>query len=152
MTSRTRFNTFIDDAHGFLVVRPIGDLPGPEFAARVIDFYRSLEAPWRYNRIIDGRRHDAYMTDQDRATIAEAWAGITSGIDYRALVALVVRDRWEKLRLPEISAQFPNETVCCFCDYHEAVGWVLSQDRQQFLSNLGQVPVRRRDEHAIDGL
>ncbi len=65
MTKPYRFTTFVDEANGFLVIRPIGNMPGPDFAARVIEFYRSIEAPWTNSRIIDGRRHDGYASDAD---------------------------------------------------------------------------------------
>ncbi len=61
-------------------------------------------------------------------------------------------DRWEKLRLPEVSRQFPHETICYFSDYHEAVGWILANDRPDFLANLGETTLRRPDAHAIDGV
>ena len=40
-----------------MVVRPIGEMTGPVMAARVVEAYRSVDTPWRYNRIVDLRRY-----------------------------------------------------------------------------------------------
>ncbi len=48
-----------------------------------------------------------------------------------------------------MSPQFPNETICLFSDYHEAVGWLLEDDRDAYLSGLGAVQTRRRDADKI---
>ena len=152
MTEPFRFYTFIDDEHSFFVIRPIGELPGPEHAARVIAFYRSLDRPWRYNRLIDFRRHAAYVSDADRGAIAEAWAEITRGVDYHARVAIVARDAWEKLRLPQMAQDFPNETICFFSDYHEAAGWLQAQAPDAYLAALRKVVAPRRDDDDIEGI
>jgi hypothetical protein len=141
MSSKPRFNFYIDTQNRLLVVRPIGDIPGPEMAARVVAVYRSVEAPWTFNRIVELRRYNGYVAKEDRALIASAWAEITAGIEYKTHVAMVVGDRYEKLRLPEVCEQFPNETICYFLDYHEAVGWLLSVEKAQYLDELGEVTV-----------
>ena len=137
MSSQPRFSFHVDRENGFLVVRPIGDMSGPDMAARVIEAYQSVVAPWTFGRIIDLRRHTGYVAMEDRALIANAWAEMTAGIAYHAHVAMVVRDSYERLRLPEVSAQFPNETICYFLDYHEAVGWILASEKAKYLSDLG---------------
>lgn len=150
MTGRAKFNVFIDKDDRFLVIRPIGPLPGSELAARVIEFYRSLEAPWKFDRIVDLRRYEGYIATADLDYAATEWDQMTVGIEYSVKVAMVVRDAYEKLRLPEISERFPQETICYFSDYHEAVGWILAKDDGRYLSGLGDVPVRRREAGAID--
>ncbi|MBP2159091.1 MULTISPECIES: hypothetical protein [Asticcacaulis] len=149
MTSGPKFNTFIDEAHRFLVIRPIGAMFGAELVERVMQLYRSLKAPWTYNRIVDLRRYDGHITTADLDNAAAAWEEISAGIDYRLSVAMVVRDAYEKLRLPEISERFPNETICYFSDYHEAIGWILAEDHSRYLDGLGPIPQRRRDVGAI---
>lgn len=134
VSMRTRFNFIEDNVSRILVVRPIGDLPSKAFADHVIEAYSSVEQPWTYNRIIDLRRHHVYVTNDDRAGIAKAWAGITAGIQYQAFVAMLMRDTFEKLRLPEISVDFPNETVCLFNEYQDAVSWLIGS------SSNGQMP------------
>ena len=140
MAQKSRFTFHIDEQHRFMVVRPIGEMTGPVMAARVVEAYRSVDTPWRYNRIVDLRRYQGYVAKEDRALIASAWADITKGIEYRARVAMVVRDSFEKLRLPELSEQFPHETICYFLDYHEAVGWVMAADHEGYLANLDGLP------------
>lgn len=149
MTTKSRFNVFMDQEHRFLVIRPIGPIPGAEVGARVLEFYGSVDAPWTFNRIVDLRRHDGYVSNSDLDAIATGWAEMTKGIAYRAHVAMVVKDAYEKLRAPEISSRFPNETICYFSDYHEAVGWIIAVDQSQYLANLGAVPERMRDSGSI---
>ena len=138
---RNRFNFIQDEKSRLLIVRPIGDLPGDVFARNVIEAYSRVEAPWTYNRIIDLRRHDGYVSDGDRGRIAAAWAEITAGITYRAYVAMLMHDALEARRLPQIHADFPHETICIFSDYHEAVGWVLAADQADYLAGLSECPV-----------
>ncbi len=149
MTSRAKFNLHVNDEHRLLVLRPIGAMAGSEIASRTVEFYRSLDAPWTYNRIVDFRRYDAYVSREDLDFIAAGWADITAGVQYRAYVAMVVREAYEKLRLPEVSQRFPNETICYFSDYHEAVGWLQAVDQTRYLANLGALPLRARDGETI---
>ena len=149
MTAAWRFSFLVDQDNKLLVVRPIGSVPSADFADKVVSAYGSLEEPWRFNRIIDMRRLVGYIDDQDRGRIAKRWAEITTGVTYTAKVAMLAADRFEKLRLPEICRDFPNETICFFTNYNEAVGWLLATDGDDFLSKLGDAPVSRRHEHAI---
>ena len=95
------------------------------------------------------RRLVGYVGDEDRGRIAQRWAEITAGVTYSAKVAMLAADRFEKLRLPEICQDFPNETICFFTNYNGAVGWLLAPNGDDFLSKLGDAPVSRRHEHAI---
>ncbi len=149
MTVAWRFSFLVDQDNRFLVVRPIGIMPGPEFADKVISAYGSIEEPWRFNRIIDMRRLVGYIGDEDRGRIAKRWSEITARVTYSARVAMLAADRFEKLRLPEICRDFPNETICFFTNYNEAVGWLLASDGDDYLSKLGDAPVSRRHELAI---
>lgn len=149
MSSKARFNFFVDDRNRFLVVRPIGPLSGPDLAAHVIEAYRNIEAPWTFNRIVDLRRHTSYFTKADRGLIASAWSELTAGVKYHAHVAMVVREAYEKVRLPELCEQFPNETICYFLNYHEAVGWILAADQAKYLSGLSELFISPVDSDAI---
>ncbi len=147
--TRSKF-VFIDDKDSLLlIVRAIGDMPGDVLADNIIAAYRSVKAPWTYGRIIDLRRHTGYVSDGDRGRIARAWAEITAGVEYHAHVAMLMHDPYERLRLPKISNDFPKETICLFSDYHEAVGWHLAADRDQYLQGLGDCPISRRHDQAI---
>jgi len=147
---QSRFNFIEDKENRLLIVRPVGDIPGDLFAQHVIEAYRGVEMPWTYNRIIDMRRHTGHVEDKDRGAIAKVWAELTAGISYRAYVAMLMRHTYEKVRLPQISTDFPNETICVFNDYHEAVGWVLAPDRMQFLAGHGDAPPTGQDGAEIE--
>lgn len=152
MTEQFRFNRFVDKARGYIVIRPIGYLSGAEYIERTLEFYRSLGTPWVYNRIIDMRRYEGVVTSQNRADLAAAWGEITSGVDYRTHVAMVMQDPRETLHNSSVSAECPSETVCVFCDYHQAVGWVLSSDRKGFLKSLASPAPKIPASHLIDAL
>ncbi len=147
--TRTRFVFIQDKDNHLLIVRAIGDLPGNVVADNIIEAYRSVEAPWTYRRVIDLRRHTGYVSDGDRGRIAAAWGEITSGVVYHAYVAMLMHDSYERMRLPKISADFPNETICVFMDYHEAVGWLLAPDRDGYLKGLGEPSTSARRDDAI---
>jgi len=119
-----RFQHFIDQDHKVLVVRVIGDMPHSEMADNLFDVYAKLGDPWNWSRIIDFRRFEGVVTIADIEDVAQRWAELTRGQEYRSKYAVVSLDPLEKLRVPAASALFPNETVCHFSDYHEALAWV----------------------------
>jgi len=97
-----------------MVVRPIGPLVGSDFAARVVEFYHSLDSRRMFNRIIDPRRYDSFICNADLDHITSGWARITPGVDYRTKVTMVVRDAHEKLLLAEVSARFLSAISAIF--------------------------------------
>ncbi len=149
MAIRYRFNFIVNDDDRIIIVRPIGDIPGAMLVDLLLNAYSNVTAPWTYNRVNDFRRYEGYLEDVHLAELARRWSEWTAGISYHSHVAILPRHAFEKLRLPEISPQFPNETICFFGDYHEAVGWVLSADRGNFLAGLGKLGPPRADEGAI---
>ena len=136
MNTRRSLNFIVSNAHGFLVVRPIGDLVPDDLADAIIEAYKSVEAPWRYNRIIDFRRYKGYLGDDFRAAIGRRWADMTAGISFHSFIAVVFRGAHEKFRRPETTSAFPSDTLCYFTDYHEAVGWLLAEDKDAYLASL----------------
>lgn len=141
--TRGRFNFILNKSHRLMIVRPIGDLAGDVFAERVIASYSAVEAPWRYNRILDFRRHEGVVGEADRHAIIDAWQSMTAGKIYHANVARLPRDPDVQFRVPTTSVPFPNETVCLFADYHEAVGWLLAFDKTNYLRALGPIEPSR---------
>ncbi len=149
MLERVRLNFTVAEKHGFLIVRPIGTLPPEDLVDAIIDAYMSVEAPWRYNRIIDFRRYKGYLDDAVREAIGRRWSELTAGIDFHASIGLVFRAAHHKLRSPEVTSAFPNETLCYFTDYHEAVGWLMATDRDAYLRALPELPASQRGGHSI---
>lgn len=148
--TQSRFVFIADEDNRLMTVRAIGDMQGDILADNIIAAYRTVASPWTYNRIIDLRRHTGFVSDADRGRIATAWAEITAGVDYHAHVAMLPHDAYERLRLPLISADFPHETICMFTDYHEAVGWLLAADRDQYLNGLRDRPAIAGGDHSIN--
>ena len=140
MIGCARLNVFTDHANGMLIVRPIGVMAGSDFVERLIEAYYKIDAPWNYNRLVDLRRFEGELSDDNCESFARAWARLTADVVYDACIATVITDQPCELRRPERSARFPQETVCFFRDYHEAVGWLLADDRDAYLAGLGEMP------------
>jgi hypothetical protein len=112
-----------------IILRPIGDLSARAFIDEAFEHYARIDEPWTYNRLTDVRRFTGYLSDADVAEMAERWRDLTEGRTYHAHVAVVSFDTLDRLRLPAVSPMFPNETICLFSDYHEAMGWLTAIDR-----------------------
>ena len=140
MVSEYRFNSFVDKERKILIVRPIGDMPGAYFVDKLFEFYARVDAPWTFNRVSDLRRFDGKLCQADLDKIAELWVKLADGHAYHAHVAVVSLDRLASFRVAAVSSQFPNETICVFTDYHEAIAWLLATDKDAFLAGLETQP------------
>jgi hypothetical protein len=149
MRPKSRLNLFIDDFRKIIIVRPIGPLPASEFIDEVFKACAKIEAPWTYSRLNDFRRFETTLADEDVKEMAARWAEITQGHDYPTRVAVVRLDLWNEVRLPSISPLFPNDTLCIFTDYHEAMGWLMASDSEAYLEHLRNNPVQRPDDFSI---
>lgn len=152
MSREYRFNTFIDNERRILTVRPIGYMPGAYFVDKLFEFYARVDEPWTYNRVNDVRRFDGRLIQEDLNQIADRWKDLARGQAYHAHVAVVSLDRLASFRVAAVSAQFPNETMCVFTDYHEAINWLLAVDRDIFLAGLGKtsLPQHRDDDICVE--
>lgn len=149
MRDRYRLNFIVDEAARLVIIRPIGDMPAMEFVEQVFAHYRALHEPWNWRRVNDFRRFEGFLDQAALTEIARLWAELTQGIVYRARVAVVTHDPLDHIRLPGISPQFPNEIICLFTDYHEAVGWLLSEAPDTYLAGLAEVRLGVRDASQI---
>ena len=138
MRDRYRLNFIVDEAARLVIIRPIGDMPAMAFVEQVFERYATLSEPWTYRRVNDFRRFEGYLDQAALAEIARRWGELTRGITYRARVAVVTADPLDHIRLPAVSPQFPSETICVFADYHEAVGWLLSEAPDVYLAGLSE--------------
>ena len=139
MRDRCRLNFIVDEAARLVIIRPIGDMPAAAFIEQVFEGYRSLSEPWNWRRVNDFRRFEGYLDDEAMAEIVRLWAELTDGVTYRANVAVVTMNPRDHIRIPAVSPQFPGETICIFTDYHEAVGWLLSETPDAYLAGLSEV-------------
>ncbi len=148
MHNRYRLNFIVDEASKLIIVRPIGDMPATAYIDQLFDRYRALSEPWSYRRVNDLRRFEGHLHAAALAEAARRWAELTARVTYSTRVAVVSNDLLDPIRLPAISPQFPNETICLFCDFHEAVGWLLAKDADTYLAGLAKVN-RRVDDACI---
>ncbi len=146
---RDRVNVIVDDQNKLITIRPIGVLPRSEFVDQVFEHLANVEHLGSYSRVRDLRRWQGELDRETEDEISRRWAKATDGQFGETLIAVVTADPTDMLRTPRQSAAFPQETRCDFTDYHEAVGWLLADDRSAYLAGLGQLPVRRRDAHQI---
>jgi hypothetical protein len=149
MRPNCKLNIFVNDTRKIIIVRPIGPLPAAEFMDEVFKACANIEAPWEYSRLNDFRRFETTLADDDVREMASRWAEITHGHDYPTRVALVRLDSWNEVRLPSISPLFPNDTLCVFTDYHEAMGWLMAEDSEAYLEGLRATPLARPDDFSI---
>ena len=147
--SKARLVFMANPERKIIVVRPIGDLPPRVFIDRLFEAYGSLEAPWTFNRLNDFRRYDGYISDKDIAEIAQRWKILAAGQMYHAHVAVVSHDHFAKTRVPAISPLFPNETICLFGDFHEAMGWLTAPDKSAFFGTLAPAVALVREDSRI---
>jgi hypothetical protein len=127
-------------------------MPGTYFVDKLFEFYARVEEPWTYNRVTDVRRFDGKLIQEDLDEIAKRWMTLADGRPYHAHVAVVSLDRLASFRVAAVSAQFPNETMCVFTDYHEAINWLLAVDKDAFLARLGKtsLPQHRDDDICVE--
>lgn len=144
-----RFVFMVNPEKRLIVVRPIGDMPGVDFIDRLFDAYDTVEAPWTFNRLIDFRRFDGHLNEAEFDAIAARWQAMAGGQTYRAHIAMVSFEAMDRLRVPMVRPGLPHETVCHFSDYHEAMGWLTSDDRSGYLAGLAPGKQVRRDDGRI---
>lgn len=130
MSSPYRMNVFVDDHRKVMVLRVIGPMPGNEYAERLFEAYAGIPDPWNYARLMDFRRFEGEIGFQDVDAIASRWNAITTGLVYHSKVAIVSDNPLDAVRVPAASPQFPNETICHFRDFHEAMDWLTASDAE----------------------
>ena len=146
-----RLNFFVDTERMMIIIRPIGNMPGPVFVEQLFAAYAKVEAPWSYARLNDFRRFTGFLDERDLIEIATRWVKLKGRVKYKAFVAVVSLDAHDRVRLPSASKRFPQETICLFTDYHEAVGWLLASDKGRYLDGLEPLPRHiRRDDVLLD--
>lgn len=126
----------IDPDIQIIVIRPIGPLSGPDFVQQLFLNYARVDKPWTYGRLNDFRRFEGHLSDTDLKAIAKGWQRLARGVNYHAHVAVLTNDPLGTYRIPAVSPMFPNETICLFTAFAEAMGWLRSMDRSAFLASL----------------
>ena len=128
MRNAYRLNVIADHDRKIIIFRVIGPMPSVEFAERLFETYEAMEAPWTYSRIMDFRRFEGLVDFAVVEDIARRWAALCAGRMIHSRVAVISLDALDRARVPAASPMFPNETICHFSDYHEAMAWITSPD------------------------
>lgn len=144
--NKARLNFLVNAERKVIVIRPIGDMPAASLIDQLFEAYGRVDAPWTYNRLTDFRRYEWFLGEKDICEIAQRWKSLAGGRDYHACVAVVSHDHLDKARVPAISPMFPNETMCHFTDFHDAMGWLTATDKARYLRSVTpKAQVRRED-------
>lgn len=149
MPDAYRFNFFREPDKRLMIARPVGPMPGSVFVEKLFEAYKTVEAPWLYGRLNDFRRYEGVLSNADIATMAANWAELTSGQNHDWYVAVVSYDHHVQQRMPTVSAYFAHETICLFTGYHEAIGWLLAEDKTAYLASIDPLAPPRRDDGRI---
>jgi hypothetical protein len=135
-----------DERHGLIVIRPIGALPPDLFIDRLFENLACIEKPWAYRRVHDYRRYLEKIDDRAEQVFARRWRDLTKGVTYEGQIAIVTYEAGVELCRPRPSPLFSHETVCCFTDYHEAIGWLMADDPAKYMSNVQNAARTHRPE------
>jgi len=149
MADVARFNFFHDPDKRLIVARPIGAMPGGDFVDKLFEAYRTIERPWTYHRLNDFRRYEGVLSNTDLARMSHLWSELTGDHDYETYVAVVSYDYQVQQRMPKVSPQFPKETICLFTGYHDAINWLLADDKDAYLRSIDPLAPSRRDDGRI---
>lgn len=141
--SKARLTFMANPELRIVVIRPIGRMTARAFIDQLFENYASVDQPWNYGRLNDFRRFEGYLSEADLQEIADRWKALAAGHDYHAHVAVVSNDAFARVRVPSVAPMFPNETICLFSDFHEAMGWLAANDRTKYLASLGPLPSPR---------
>jgi hypothetical protein len=147
MDASHRFHRFVDPDRRVIVFRPIGDVSADAFVEGVFAALEDIPEPWTYNRLFDLRRWDERLRPETVHAMAGRWAALTEGQIFHARIAVVSFDPAVTIRTPAATGQFPDEIVCHFTDYHEAMEWMTAIDPAAYLAEARQHAPNR----AIDG-
>lgn len=140
MENGARLLCFVNEADQVIIIRAIGDITPAEFVDLVFEKLSALPAPWTYSRLFDVRRW-SHRLDQDTVrALAHRWAKLTEGQIFHARISVVTFDPGTHFRSAVASEHFPDETVCYFDDYHEAIGWLQSDNPADYLKDLAARP------------
>jgi len=140
MSRAPRVQCFVDDDQQVIILRVIGDVPPDIFVDLVFEKLSGVREPWTYARLFDVRRWDHRFGADTVKSLARRWAALTEGHIYHARVAVTTFDHGTHFREAAASEHFPDETVCYFDNYHEAMGWLKATDPAAYIRGLADKP------------
>ncbi len=124
MTERFTIHFVQDDVRGILRIVAAGPMQSARFIDAQIEKFRSLEAPWAYNRLMDLTQVNGACAYDELVRLAAYWTSIRFQIDRTVRMAMVSRNGLTVARLPTMELMFPRHDMRAFDDMAEAEDWV----------------------------
>ncbi len=117
----------VDEARRLLTLRVTGRGPSAEYTDLMLDAYRGVAEPWRYNRLIDHRQFRGFIEHQDLIRVNAYWAEVMEGRSEMPRVALLTRSALAHARVSASGNMFSNAHFRAFSSTHDAMEWLLAE-------------------------
>ncbi len=124
MGNQNRISHFVDDANSVLVLRLVGAVPCDLFVEKLRALRAQGEVARIHNRLIDLRHFTGHLDFSGIETYATERSKAIATSTPSSFVAIVSADPLDRARLPTVRALFPNDSLCHFFDYDEALDWL----------------------------
>ncbi|WP_155908362.1 hypothetical protein [Asticcacaulis sp. YBE204] len=119
-----------------IVIRPIGYLSAERLIDNLCDRLLATQEVWRFNRLIDIRRFEGELEARDVEKLARQWRSIRGNHRSFAHMAILRLERPYRLYQAGPLSGFPDETICRFSDFQEAMTWLTTDERIGYLKSL----------------
>ena len=113
----------VDEAKKRIHVKISGVVDSARYVDDCIAFFRSLDAPWLYQRFIDFRDSTGAIAYADIIRLEQYWAS-TPQASHPVRTAAVVRTESEMFRNQSMKLIFESHPVIGFLDEAEALAWL----------------------------
>ena len=124
MGNPNRISHFVDEANSVLILRIVGDIPCDLFVGKLRELRAQGEAARIHNRLIDMRHFTGHFDFSGIEVYAKERSVAVTGSTPSSFVAIVSVDPLDRARLPTVRGLFPNDSLCHFFDYDEALDWL----------------------------
>ncbi|ESQ88997.1 hypothetical protein ABAC460_14550 [Asticcacaulis sp. AC460] len=118
-----RITVQINDHAYFVTFKLRGIVYGSDLLEKTDEVYRSLEEPWRYNRLFDIRAFINILQFEDFRALADQWRSLAGG-PTPTRFAVVTDDATRAARIEAFDPLFPDITSRVFSRTRDAIGWL----------------------------
>ncbi len=112
-----------DDTKKRVYVKVSGPMDSARYVDDCIAFFRSLDAPWLYQRFVDFRDSVGMVKYEDAIRLEQYWAS-TPQASYPVRTAAVLRGESDVFRNQSMKLIFESHPVVGFLDEDEALAWL----------------------------
>ncbi len=113
----------VDEAKKRIHAQVSGVIDSARYVDDCIAFFRSLDAPWLYQRFIDLRQSTGAIAYPDIIRLEQYWAS-TPQAAHPIRTAVLVQGPNDMFRNPSMKLIFESHPVIGFLDEAEAVAWL----------------------------